>query len=210
MIEIDMNSWDRREHFHFFRQMDYPLYNICYNMDITGLKEYAKAHELSLNHCLLYLATATASSIDNFCYRVHGDKVVRYKQLHPSFAAPSDKEGLFKYVTLDFDKDLKRFHATAREKVQNQKEFFPELSAMRRDDLIYFSAVPWIEFTALTHTINLNKDDGVPRISWGRFFKQQDKCLLPLNMQVNHIFVDGYHLGLFKEGMETALRQLVQ
>lgn len=204
-----MDTWERREHFHFFRQMDYPLYNICYDMDISGLREYVKERGFSLNHSLLYLATGAASAIENFCYRVRGDKVILHDQLHPSFAAPSGSKGLFKYVTLDYHRDLSEFNRKAVEKVEQQKEFFPAESLAGRDDLIYFSSIPWIRFTALTHTISLNKDDGVPRISWGQFYQEQGKCLLPFNLQVNHIFVDGYHLGLFKQQMEEDIRRLV-
>ena len=36
MKEIDLSNWKRREHFAFFHRMDYPHFNVCFDLDITG------------------------------------------------------------------------------------------------------------------------------------------------------------------------------
>ena len=42
MKEIDIETWSRKEHFQFFQRSDLPFYNVNFNVDITGLKEYAQ------------------------------------------------------------------------------------------------------------------------------------------------------------------------
>ena len=50
MEEIRMETWDRREHFEFFLRNDLPFYNVNFNADITGLREYAKGASVSLEN----------------------------------------------------------------------------------------------------------------------------------------------------------------
>ncbi|TFG78810.1 MAG: chloramphenicol acetyltransferase, partial [Flavobacteriales bacterium] len=39
--------------------------------------------------------------------------------------------------------------------------------------------------------------DSVPRITYGKFFEQDWKLMMPLNIQAHHALVDGHHLGAF-------------
>ena len=51
---------------------------------------------------------------------------------------------------------------------------------------------------------NFDKDDAIPRITWGKYVRQGGLETLGLSIEVNHRrFVDGVHLGRFYE----ALRQ---
>ena len=70
---------------------------------------------------------------------------------------------------------------------------------------MFYSALPWITFTSIDHTINLRHDDATQRVSRGRYFQADDKTMLPFNIQVSHLFVDGVHLGMFKERLDTLL-----
>lgn len=68
-----------------------------------------------------------------------------------------------------------------------------------RDDFVFISSLPWIRFTGVDHTMSLKKEDAIPRISWGKFYAVKKRIQLPYIIQVNHIFVDGLHLGRFFE-----------
>ncbi len=72
MEEIRMETWDRREHFEFFLRNDLPFYNVNFNADITGLREYAKGASVSLSAALIYLVTKSLNRVPNFLYRVLG------------------------------------------------------------------------------------------------------------------------------------------
>ena len=70
MKTIDLESWPRREHFAFFRRMDLPFYNVNANVDISDLRQFAKASVLSLNTVLVHLAVGLLNAIDSFRYRL--------------------------------------------------------------------------------------------------------------------------------------------
>ena len=92
---------------------------------------------------------------------------------------------------------MREFVVKAKEKADSQKEYFALNGFSGRDDLIYITCIPWISFTSISHTISLDKDDAVPRISWGKYYREGEKTLLPFSLQVSHIFVDGLHLARY-------------
>nr|WP_307902695.1 CatA-like O-acetyltransferase [Clostridium botulinum] len=39
---IDIENWKRKNHYNYFKQLDYPHFNICGNLDITNFYRYIK------------------------------------------------------------------------------------------------------------------------------------------------------------------------
>ena len=76
MREIDITQWKRREHFQFFHRMDYPQYNICFNLDITELLAEIKKKAFPFNYSMIYLSTLSANQIEEFRYRIRDGNVV--------------------------------------------------------------------------------------------------------------------------------------
>lgn len=208
MKEIDLRTWERKEHYNFFHRMDYPIYNICFNLDVGNLKKYTKKENLSFNLSLIYLSTIVANEIDNFKYRIKDGKVILHERLYPSFTDMVKDSDLFKMVTVDLSDNMHSFVSNAKIISANQTKYFPLDKLFGRDDFIFFSAVPWISFTSIDHIIDLKKDDAIPRITFGKYFANGDQLLMPYNIQVNHVFVDAYHLGKFKELLDNKLMTL--
>ncbi|HEY1405935.1 MAG TPA: CatA-like O-acetyltransferase, partial [Spirochaetota bacterium] len=61
MKEIDRESWERKEHYNFFSRMDYPHFNICFDVDITHLLPKIKSRNLSFYYAMIYIATVSAN-----------------------------------------------------------------------------------------------------------------------------------------------------
>lgn len=199
MKKIDISTWNRREHFAFFRKVDLPFYNINTQVDITGLPELAKSKSISFNSLLIFLTIQSMNQIENFRYRIRDDSVYLHDAIHPSFTHLKKGEELFRIITMDFDNDLKRFDDKLKQAVEESTSYFDLSKAAGRDDLVFMSSLPWISFTGLDHTLSLDKDDAIPRVSWGRYVNTGEQTLLPFNMRVNHVVVDGLHVGLFFE-----------
>jgi chloramphenicol O-acetyltransferase type A len=206
MQTIELEKWKRREHFEFFYRMDYPQYNICANIDITQFLPYVKNNNLPFYYAMIYVATKVTDECENFRYRVRDNKqVVLHDKLHPSFTdMPTDStDDLFKFITMNLEGNLFDFVKKAKENSASQKLYFDYTPIIGRDDFIYFTCIPWISFTHLSHTISINRNDSVPRISWGKYFEQDNKILLPFSVQVHHAFVDGVHVGQYFEKLQN-------
>ena len=77
-----------------------------------------------------------------------------------------------------------------------------------RGDLIYVSCLPWLELTGLTNEGELEKDDTIPRIAWGRFVPEGDKLMMGFALEVNHRFIDGADIGRFAAELERLMDEL--
>ena len=208
MKEIDINTWKRKEHFNFFSGTVYPIYNICFNLDVKIVKKYAKEKNISFNLVMIYLSTKALNCIENFRYRLHENKIVLYDELKPSYAEIDKGSDLFKMITVSMENDLFTFIQKAEEKSRKQKEYFIVNDFVKDDNLVFYSSLPWISFTSIDHTINMKKEDAIQRISFGKYYEDNNKLLMPYNIQVNHLFVDGIHLGMFKDKLDQLIENL--
>ncbi len=192
---INLKTWERTTHYNFFRQMDYPQYSICSNIDITNFLTQVKKRNISFYYAMIYAATYCLNQIKAFKYRIEGDKVILHHTIHPSFTDMSEGSELFKIVTVDMEDTINSFVVKAKKKANNQKDYFGIEEP--RQDVTYITCIPWVSFTNMSHTITLNKDDAIPRLAWGKYFKENEKILMPFSLQAHHAFVDGVHMGKY-------------
>jgi len=207
MEYIDIENWKRKEHFAFFYRMDYPQYNICADIDITRFISFVRGKKLSFYFSMIYAVTRIVNDCENFKYRIRDGKVVLHDMIHPSFTQMDNnpEDELFKMITTDFDYDISSFVKDAENECSKQEGYFNPTKLIGRDDLIYLTCIPWISFTHLSHTISLNRDDAVPRISWGKYYTRDGRVLLPFSVQVHHALVDGYHVGQYISKLQAFL-----
>jgi chloramphenicol O-acetyltransferase type A len=109
---------------------------------------------------------------------------------------------------MDMDSDVIRFDRKLKQAVEESSSYFDFSKAAGRDDLVFMSSLPWISFTGLDHTLSLDRDDAIPRVSWGRYVNNGGQTMLPFNIRVNHVFVDGLHVGRFFEEFAKQLKCL--
>jgi chloramphenicol O-acetyltransferase type A len=212
MKYIDLDNWKRKEHFMFFYRMDYPQFNICLNLDISGFLKSTKIRNLSFYYAMIHAVTTIVNRTDDFKYRIRDGKVVLHEKIHPSFT-DMDKGGhndLFKLITVEWKDDICEFEKSARQASQDQSDYFGLNKLTGRDDLIYITCIPWISFTHISHTITINKNDSVPKISWGKYFKDGEKVLLPFSVQVNHALMDGSQIGQYVEKLQKHMDEFIE
>lgn len=204
---VDLNTWKRAEHYYFFKRMDYPHYLICSNVDVTNFLAKTKEKGISFYYGMIYAATYALNQVEEFRYRIQGENVVLHEVIHPSFSDMSEDHDLFKMVTVKMEDDIERFVQRAKEKSNNQVNYFMREDVEGRDDLIYITCIPWVSFTNLSHTISFNKDDSVPRLAWGKYYEENGRIILPFSVQAHHSFVDGIHMGKYYDCLQKYLSE---
>ncbi len=208
MKEINLDTWERKQHFMFFKAVAYPIYNITFDVDVTLVRMWAQEQKVSFNLALIYLSMKAMNSVENFRYRLRGETVVLHEITHPSFTDMNPGSELFKMVNAPMQDEIKTFIVKAKEISQKQTVYFPFEEWVGRDDFVFFSLLPWVSFSAIDHTVNLKQGDAVPRVTLGKFREEKNRVLLPYNVQVNHLFVDGIHLGKFKDALDREIAGL--
>lgn len=204
---INLDTWERVIHYKFFKRMDYPHYNICANINITNFLAKIQEKKIPFYYALIYAATYALNQVKEFRYRIRGEQVVLHNIIHPSFTDMSNGTDLFKMVTVYMEKSILDFTKKAKEKSNNQRDYFVIKDVEGRDDLTFITCIPWVSFTHLSHTISFNKDDSIPRLAWGKYFKEGDKILLPFSVQAHHSFVDGIHMGRYIDCLQENLNE---
>lgn len=185
--------------------MNHPHFNITANVDVTSFVGEIKKKKLPLTYSLVHVLSETANEIKEFRWRIRNEEVIEHETVHPSFTVPTDEADVFSFCTVDFQRELKDFISEAeRERSQMKKN--PSIEdEPGKDDLLFMSAIPWVSFTSMQHAMSYHPHDSVPRISWGKFFQQEGKTMMPLSVQAHHALVDGRHMGAYFQKIEAAL-----
>ena len=51
--EIDVNTWDRKEHFEFYSKIATPHYCVAFNIDVTNLLTFTRNNKISFYYSLI-------------------------------------------------------------------------------------------------------------------------------------------------------------
>lgn len=205
MEKIDRNSWKRKEIYELFSKVDYPFYSVTLPIDITNAKRVAREEKISLYYLMIWLCTKAINSVPDFRLRIRGGELYRLDETNPSLTDSCEDEDLFKIVTVKWEKDYRSFCQKTKETSRAQTCFLDE--SKEGDDLIYFSTTPWFDFTALTNEHSFNKDDFIPRLTWGKYYEENGKLMVHLSIEVNHRVIDGKHIAAFKEALDWEMEQ---
>jgi len=202
---LNIEKWKRREHFHLFKQYDNPFFNMCAEVDISKTITYTQAHELSFFITLLYLSTRVTNEIENFHYRLEGDKVRIFETIHPSSTVlNTDETFSFSYFT--YHSSFRDFYSNSLEILKRFKEGYSNADpANDRHDLIHYSVIPWIRFTSFSHARRFGNSDSIPKIVMGKYESDGLKVKMPVSVEVHHSLMDGLHVGRYFERLQNFL-----
>ncbi|GCD09169.1 chloramphenicol acetyltransferase [Clostridium tagluense] len=201
---IDIENWKRKDHYNYLKQLNYPHFNICGNLDITRFNRYIKEKESPFFISMLYASVKTANIIKEFRFRIREDKVVEHETVNPSFTVMTENE-VFSFCTVKFIDEFNDFKTNTSKEIQKAKNNGSIEDEPERDDLLYITSIPWISFTNVTHPIQMNPVDSIPRISWGKYFEENGKIKLPISVQAHHALVDGIHVGQYFSTIQEIL-----
>ena len=206
MTIIDKETWPRRAHYDFFTPMSDPFYTLTFPVDVTPLRAWCRANAMPFYPAMVFGVTKAMEAVDAFHYKDRDGVIVRHDTLVPSFTDLKPGSELFQIVTVEAGEDAADFCRRAKAKSAAQTTFLDQASETA--DLIYFTCLPWVELTAMTNERDLDVNDAVPRIGWGKYVPREGRLVLHLSLEVNHRFVDGVHIGQFARALEAELAAL--
>lgn len=207
---IDKTKWSRKEHFRFFSEDNgSPLYDITTYIDVTNFCNYVKRKRLSFYYSLIWVVTEVINKIEDFRYKIRGQDIIIFDRLIPGFTDLKPGSELFHIVVVDFKGGIEDFVYKAKKISSKQQDFFPTLLENYEPDMfIQFSCLPWLPFTSLNSEKSGNRDDSIPKITWGKYENIEGKIRLPVSIQVNHRLIDGFHLGKFFNLLQNYINDL--
>ncbi len=196
--KLDIENWNRKEHFMFFKQMEEPFFGITTNIDCSIAYQNSKKLEVSFFNYYLYKTLIAVNKTENFRYRIIDDEVFIFDKINAS-ATIMREDKTFGFSFIEFHKDLKVFSEnTLKEidRVQNTTGLFTREFPL--ENLIHFSTIPWTNFSSLSHARSFTFPDSCPKITFGKMtVSKSGKRKMAMSIHVHHGLVDGYHVGEF-------------
>jgi chloramphenicol O-acetyltransferase type A len=204
--EIDLSTWKRREHFEVFRNFDEPLFGITVKVECSAAYKKAKELGYSFSNYYLYLSMKAANEIEEFRYRIEGDKVFCYDSIGagPTIFRADETYGC---GFMPYNEDIEAFMLQANAEVERVKAEQGLKFTHAGEDILHYSTLPWADFTAVNHARRLDIGRSIPKITFGKITREADKMWLPVDIHANHAVMDGFHVGKFVERFQELLNQ---
>jgi chloramphenicol O-acetyltransferase type A len=201
--KVDVERWIRRDHFNFFRTFEEPYHGVCVRVDCTAAYAAAKRRGCSFFLYYLYQSVAAAQPIENFRYRIVGEDVYLYDRVDAG-STIGRSDGTFGFGRMPYRETLEEFLAGANEEVERVRRS-TGLGRPNEVNLIRHSALPWIDFTSLSHARRFSVVDSSPLISFGKMTEAGGRRSMPVSIHVHHALVDGLHVGQWVEAFQERM-----
>lgn len=201
MNKININTWERKDHYLNFVQFEDPFFNICADVEVTNLKKYCGEHEVSFFIASYFTMLKVVNAIEAFKYRIRDDDVVVHEKIRGSCPIMRE-DGTFAYGYFDYIEELESFIPMAQQVIIEIKQGAPFDPKFDEDDLIHSSVIPWVSFKSIEHAKRLNKGDSIPKIVFGKTYENNSKVFMPISVSGHHALMDGFHAGEFFQEYE--------
>lgn len=205
---LDLENWNRKEHYLFFKQFEEPFFGLTVEIDCT--KAYATSKELGTSFFIYYLhkTLVAVNTIESFRYRINDDAVYIYDTIDVS-ATIMREDQTFGFSLIEYSPDFEVFAANAFQEIERiQKTTGLLTREFPNDNLIHFSAVPWINFSSLSHARSYSFPDSCPKISFGKMMITNDgKRTMPMSIHAHHGLMDGFHVSQFLDCLQELMDQ---
>ena len=203
---LDMATWPRKDHFDFFGKFEEPYFGICVAIDCTKAYEAAKEQGQSFFLYYLYKSLVAANYIEPFRYRILDGEVWVYDQVNasPTINRP---DGTFGYGYMNYESDFNVFLVNAQIEIDRIQNSFGLVPAISGENIIHYSSMPWINFTAVSHARSFSFNDSIPKITFGQMTLQNGRRSMPVAIHVHHGLMDGWHVAQFLDHYQKIMDQ---
>lgn len=204
---VDIENWNRKTIYEYFKDFPDPFFNLTANLDVTELYHFSKENRLSFSLANLFYSLETVNEIREFRMRLKDDRLVEFEKIHATMTIAQPDE-TFSFCYFEMQENVFDFNETGKaavEKYTRLKTFDVERD---RVDLIYSSVIPWVSFTSFKHASRLNNKFTIPRMVWGKMFEEAGRKKMPHSVEVNHAIADGFHVGKYFVALQEKLSDL--
>ncbi len=198
---VDIENWNRKPTFEFFKDYEDPFFNMTAHLDATRLYRFCKKNNLSFALTNLFYSLQTANEIREFRFRLMNEKVIEFEKIHATQTLLNDDE-TFSFCYFENEETVFEFNKAGKISLEEYKKLKTFDVESERLDLIYYSVIPWISFTSFKHATRIDNRQTVPRMVFGKLFNDGEKKKLPHSVEVHHALCDGLHVGKYFNALQ--------
>lgn len=194
---IDLDSWKRKPYFdHYFSQLR-CTYSITVNLDISGLIAFKERYKTRLYPLLIYAVTKAVNNHEEFRTAINDQgKLGVWDTLLPCYTVFHKENESFSNIWTEWEDNLMGFLSNYEHDI---RLFGDNISMDAKPDApanaFPISSLPWTAFTGFNLNIFSDGTYLLPIFTFGKYFRLDGKCLVPLSIQVHHAVCDGFHVS---------------
>lgn len=194
---IDTNSWKRKPYFdHYFNQIR-CTYSITVNIDITNVLSFKDRNKVKLYPLLIYVISKAVNKYEEFRTAINDrGEIGVWETLSPCYTVFHKDSENFSNIWTEWNDDLNLFLSNFE---QDSKRFgqIDRIDAKPNTPANVFpiSSLPWTTFTGFNLNIFADGTYLLPIFTYGKYFKDGNRYLIPLFIQVHHAVCDGFHVS---------------
>lgn len=210
MAYLDLASWKRRQHFDLFRTYEQPFFGVCAPVDVSRLRALTREPRgPSFSLAAFWLSMRAANRQEAFRRRLRhdpeqGPRVWVHERIGGGSTVLRDDE-TFGFAYFPCSPSFAEFVAVAEPAMTAARRPGPLSPHAGDDDLIHYSVLPWISFTSFAHARRSDATDSIPKIVFGRYYRQGERWWMPVSVELHHALADGLHAGRFFETFSELL-----
>lgn len=196
---IGPNAWVRKAAYSWFSAFPNPCYGFDVTMDIDSLIRHSKKADTSFFIDMLTLVMKGLNEVPAMRLRIVNGEIRRYDWINAAFTVMTDL-GMFENVNAEWTEDYHLFYERCRKVIEEAKHEPTIKEGYNDDDSMsdyYITCIPWLKYEAMTNPIPAGNPSScsVPRICWGKYFLEDGRYKVRLNITVSHALVDGKDLS---------------
>lgn len=208
MKEINIENWERKNQYNFFKNYEDPFFNITATLDVTNLYSYCKKNNLSFFLAGLYTANQAMNQIPAFRLRLNEGKVLAFDKVHID-STVLNNDNTFSFCHFETASTLMEFMKNGSKVLNNHRSGVLDDSHVYDLDIAHSTTIPWVSITGFKHARNGNeKNIGIPKLVFGKFQVVNERKIMPFSVEVHHALMDGIHVGLLFEKMQMFMDEL--
>mgnify|MGYP000216068261 FL=1 len=194
---IDTSSWKRKPYFdHYFNQIR-CTYSITVNIDITNALSFKDRNKVKLYPLLIYVISKAVNKYEEFRTAINDrGEIGVWETLSPCYTVFHKDSESFSNIWTEWNDDLNLFLSNFE---QDSKRFgqIDRIDAKPNTPANVFpiSSLPWTTFTGFNLNIFADGTYLLPIFTYGKYFKDGNRYLIPLSIQVHHAVCDGFHVS---------------
>ena len=193
---VDLSRWTRKEHFEVFQSFAQSTINQTVLLDITILLKHVKESGWKFYPTLIFLLSKIVNSHAEFRMAIKNNELVIWDDIHPSYTIFHNDTETFSSLWSHYDGNIHHFQDVYAEDLArygNNLSYWPKEET--RENVFFVSAIPWVSFTSFNINVANMQNFFAPMFTLGKYYKDNEKVLLPLAVQVHHSVCDGFHVA---------------
>lgn len=207
---IDMESWERKSHFEYYRTVIKCGYSLTTALDVTRFRAMLKERGLRFFPSFVYCVSRMIEEMKEFRMGIDEEGNPGYYDcLHPNYTIFHEDDHTFSDLWTEYTRDFSDFY----ERMTADMEIYRDVKGVKAkagqpQNFYCISCVPWLSFTGYGSYTESGKPQLFPIITYGKFTDRDGRTEIPFCINIAHAAADGYHTSQFLNGLQDLLNSI--